>query len=184
MITGNNNNYHYIGKDTSRFNTFNELKTFYKPLDKFNTNITYQKPNINIITNLPSQQERVINFGQDGNENNFKKTLRQNPTILKNNSINIINNFNQYNSGYNYYNRNDNIKNKKVDNIITYEEIQNAMKLYLNYKVDSNELTLAKFVHSYADINENGQVTIDDFILFAQQHSNFCNHYNDEEDFF
>jgi serine/threonine protein phosphatase PrpC len=84
-INFNLNNYNSEGGLNKENQNFNRSPNF---------NVTKNKFLINF--NLPSfinAQERVINFGQDKSENNFKKTLRKGASnLIKNSSINIINN--------------------------------------------------------------------------------------------
>jgi protein phosphatase PTC1 len=59
-----------------------------------NFNVTKNRFLMNFnLPNLINFQDRVINFGQDKSENNFKKTLRKGASnLIKNSSLNIINN--------------------------------------------------------------------------------------------
>ena len=53
------------------------------------------------------------------------------------------------------------------DGTISVEEIQVALRDRLGYCVDDRELTLAQFVHSFADMTGDGQVTRKDLKLFC-----------------
>jgi hypothetical protein len=53
------------------------------------------------------------------------------------------------------------------DGIISVEEIQVALRDRLGYSVDDREMTLAQFVHSFADMTGDGQVTRKDLKLFC-----------------
>jgi hypothetical protein len=54
------------------------------------------------------------------------------------------------------------------DGTITVEEIQIALRDRLGYSVDDREKSLAEFVHSFADMTGDGQVTRKDLELFCQ----------------
>jgi serine/threonine protein phosphatase PrpC len=118
MQTANFKNYHYTNRASSREpgvgvgNPLNgnltnriaqpqNIRNNYQPLDN-KIFADYMKPNLsglNINSKLPSQQERVITFGQDYNENNFKRTLRK--PILQSNSLNVLGNTNSFNHFFN-----------------------------------------------------------------------------------
>ena len=55
------------------------------------------------------------------------------------------------------------------DGIVTVEEIQVALRDIVGLSVHSDELSLAKFVHSYADISGDGQLTMEDMIIFDEE---------------
>lgn len=55
------------------------------------------------------------------------------------------------------------------DGLITVEEIQEALRDRLGVSVDDNELTLAEFVHSFADQSGDGTVSRKDLELFYHQ---------------
>jgi len=55
------------------------------------------------------------------------------------------------------------------DGEVTVEEIQIALRELLGVSVDERELTLAKFVHSYADTTGDGRVTLRDFEKMAEE---------------
>lgn len=82
----NNNNYIK--------NNNNGAGNFENPYQSPNFNVTKNKFLMNFnIPNLINTQDRVINFGQDKSENNFKKTLRKGTSnLIQNSSFNIINN--------------------------------------------------------------------------------------------
>ena len=54
------------------------------------------------------------------------------------------------------------------DGTISVEEIQVALRDRLGYSVDDRETTLAQFVHSFADMTGDGQVTRKDLKLFCE----------------
>ena len=53
------------------------------------------------------------------------------------------------------------------DGIVSVEDIHMALRDYLGLSVDENEMTLAKYIHDYADVTGNGVVTVDDFEIFC-----------------
>ena len=55
------------------------------------------------------------------------------------------------------------------DGEVTVEEMQRGLESLLGYKVDSREMTLAQFVHDFADVDKDGRVTLDDFIQFCDE---------------
>jgi Ca2+-binding EF-hand superfamily protein len=54
------------------------------------------------------------------------------------------------------------------DGTISVEEIQTALRDRLGYSVDDREKSLAEFVHAFADMTGDGQVTRKDLELFCQ----------------
>jgi hypothetical protein len=52
---------------------------------------------------------------------------------------------------------------------VTVEEIQMALRDYLGFSVDDRELSLAEFVHSFADTTGDGKVALRDVELFCQE---------------
>jgi hypothetical protein len=58
------------------------------------------------------------------------------------------------------------------DGMVSVEEIHGALNNVLGLSVDDEEFKLARFVHSYADTNGNGRVTLRDFKLFAEEMGN------------
>jgi hypothetical protein len=52
---------------------------------------------------------------------------------------------------------------------VTVEEIQMALRDYLGFSVDDREMSLAEFVHSFADTTGDGQVALRDFELFCEE---------------
>mmetsp|Transcript_22988 Transcript_22988/g.65143 ORF Transcript_22988/g.65143 Transcript_22988/m.65143 type:complete len:778 (-) Transcript_22988:59-2392(-) len=55
------------------------------------------------------------------------------------------------------------------DGIVSVEEIQHALKELLDISVDDRELSLAEFVHSFADTTGDGQVSLGDFVKFCEE---------------
>jgi hypothetical protein len=55
------------------------------------------------------------------------------------------------------------------DGMVSVEDIHGALNNVLGLSVDDEEFKLARFVHSYADTNGNGRVTLRDFKLFAEE---------------
>ncbi len=101
----NEPNFHKLGKA----NSYNNVPTTNLNINNFNNENSNQmhnysnSPNFNVTKNkfltnfnppnLLNNQDRVIAFGQDKSENNFKKTLRK-PAIsnlIQNSSLNILN---------------------------------------------------------------------------------------------
>jgi protein phosphatase PTC1 len=79
----NNNNYNSNGN--ASYEIPNKSPNFNVTKNKFLMNFN--------LPNLINSQDRVINFGQDKNENNFKKNLRKGGSnLIQNNSFNIMNN--------------------------------------------------------------------------------------------
>jgi hypothetical protein len=58
---------------------------------------------------------------------------------------------------------------KNNDGIISVEEIKDALQDLVGLSVDDRELSLAKFVHAFADTNGSGQVTLEDFETFCNE---------------
>jgi hypothetical protein len=52
---------------------------------------------------------------------------------------------------------------------VTVEEIQLALRDYLGFSVDDREMSLAEFVHSFADTTGDGKVALRDFELFCEE---------------
>jgi len=85
-----NNNYNSGGN----FEIYNKSQNFNVTKNKFLMNFN--------LPNLINTQDRVINFGQDKSENNFKKTLRKGASnLIQNSSFNIINNNPSVNNAFN-----------------------------------------------------------------------------------
>jgi len=55
------------------------------------------------------------------------------------------------------------------DGMISVDEIHNALRDIVGLSVDDSEKSLAKFIHSFADVTRNGKVTIKDFELFCAE---------------
>jgi 2',3'-cyclic-nucleotide 2'-phosphodiesterase (5'-nucleotidase family) len=55
------------------------------------------------------------------------------------------------------------------DGVIGLPEIQAALGEMVGLSVDTNEMSLAKFIHSFADINNDGKVTLKDLELFCSE---------------
>ena len=55
------------------------------------------------------------------------------------------------------------------DGDVSVEEIHSALNQILGLSVDDDELKLARFVHSYADTNGDGTVTLRDFKIFGRE---------------
>lgn len=55
------------------------------------------------------------------------------------------------------------------DGIVSVEEIQEALESLVGLSVDDRELTLAQFVHDFADTNGSGEVTLDDLKVFCDE---------------
>jgi hypothetical protein len=55
------------------------------------------------------------------------------------------------------------------DGRISVAEIQNALAKLVGLSVDNRELTLAQFVHDFADTNGNGEVTLEDLQVFCDE---------------
>lgn len=53
------------------------------------------------------------------------------------------------------------------DGIVCVEDILAALRDVAGVSVHEDELELAKFVHSFADVSGNGRVTIRDFEAFC-----------------
>ena len=57
---------------------------------------------------------------------------------------------------------------KNNDGIVCVEEIQEALA-EIGLSVDNRELSLAKFVHDFADTTGTGEVTIEDLEVFCEE---------------
>jgi 2',3'-cyclic-nucleotide 2'-phosphodiesterase (5'-nucleotidase family) len=55
------------------------------------------------------------------------------------------------------------------DGVVTVEEMQRGFHDLLGYNVDDREMTLAKFVHSFADTTGDGRVTLEDFQALCEE---------------
>ena len=55
------------------------------------------------------------------------------------------------------------------DGKVSIEEIQAALEEIVGLSVDNRELSLAKFVHDYADTNGTGEVTLEDMEIFCTE---------------
>ena len=55
------------------------------------------------------------------------------------------------------------------DGIVTVEDIHAALRDVLGLNVHCDEMTLAESVHAYADVNNDGKVTVDDLKLFSKE---------------
>lgn len=53
--------------------------------------------------------------------------------------------------------------------VVSVEEIQLALSDLAGFSVDDRELSLAKFIHNYADTNGTGEVTLDDMRTFCDE---------------
>jgi 2',3'-cyclic-nucleotide 2'-phosphodiesterase (5'-nucleotidase family) len=53
------------------------------------------------------------------------------------------------------------------DGILSVEDIHVGLRDYLGLSVYGEEMKLAKIIHDYADVTENGYVTVDDFEVFC-----------------
>ena len=53
--------------------------------------------------------------------------------------------------------------------IVHVEEIHAALRDVVGLSVDDSEMSLAKFVHSFADTSGDGRVTLDDFKIFCTE---------------
>jgi hypothetical protein len=61
------------------------------------------------------------------------------------------------------------------DGIVTVDDIQHhGLKEYLGVSVHEEEKTLAKCVHSYADVTDSGVVTVDNFEHFCTKFPRDC----------
>ena len=58
---------------------------------------------------------------------------------------------------------------KSGDGVVSIEEVQIALREKLGYSVDEREMSLAEFVHNYADTSGSGQITKRDIELFCQE---------------
>ena len=57
---------------------------------------------------------------------------------------------------------------KDEDGILSVDEIQEALQDFAGISVDPREKTLAEFVHEFADVTGNGQVTVEDLEIFCR----------------
>jgi hypothetical protein len=55
------------------------------------------------------------------------------------------------------------------DGLISIEDIQKALGEIVGLSIDNRELSLAQFVHSFADTNGSGEVTLDDLQKFCDE---------------
>lgn len=55
------------------------------------------------------------------------------------------------------------------DGKISVKEMQKALADFAGFSVDDRELSLAKFVHEYADQTGNGEVTLEDLEVFCEE---------------
>lgn len=55
------------------------------------------------------------------------------------------------------------------DGVVTVEEMQQGLHDLLGYAVDDREMTLAQFVHAFADTTGDGSVTLEDFQRFCDE---------------
>ena len=55
------------------------------------------------------------------------------------------------------------------DGTVTVGEIQLAIRDLLGYSIDKREKTFAEFVHSFADTNDDGTVTLNDFMVLCEE---------------
>lgn len=58
---------------------------------------------------------------------------------------------------------------KDKDGLISVEDIQAALAKIVGLSVDNRELSLAQFVHSFADTNGSGEVTLEDLETFCDE---------------
>jgi hypothetical protein len=58
---------------------------------------------------------------------------------------------------------------KDMDGLVSVEEIQAALADIVGLSVDDRELSLAQFVHSFADTTGSGEVTLDDLLAFCDE---------------
>eukprot|EP00980_Cylindrotheca_fusiformis_P014769 scaffold4026_cov117-Cylindrotheca_fusiformis.AAC.4 len=58
---------------------------------------------------------------------------------------------------------------KDKDGLVSVEDIQSALKDIVGLSVDNRELSLAEFVHSFADTNGSGEVTKEDLQAFCDE---------------
>jgi serine/threonine protein phosphatase PrpC len=147
-ITANQNP--FVNKPAGQPQSFKPSYMLFE--NKIVNDFNYMKPNIGpkgTSSRLPSQQERVINFGQDSNENNFKRNLRK--PILQNNSISIlgttINTFNPYfkSSSYTQMNANNGqrvVSPKGVESIFLNYNTNQPLKGTSSGKLGVNNVNL------------------------------------------
>jgi hypothetical protein len=55
------------------------------------------------------------------------------------------------------------------DGVVSIDEIHSALRDILELSVDKDEKSLAQFVHSFADIDNDGKVTVKDLELFCEE---------------
>ena len=55
------------------------------------------------------------------------------------------------------------------DGVVTVEDIHAALRDIVGLDVHNDEKTLAESVHTYADVNNDGKVTVEDFELFCKE---------------
>lgn len=55
------------------------------------------------------------------------------------------------------------------DGLVAVEEIQRGLRDLLGYQVDDREMTLARFVHAFADTTGDGSVRLEDFQTFCDE---------------
>jgi hypothetical protein len=55
------------------------------------------------------------------------------------------------------------------DGVVTVEEMQQGLHELLGYAIDDREMTLAQFVHAFADTTGDGRVTLEDFQRFCDE---------------
>ena len=58
---------------------------------------------------------------------------------------------------------------RNQDGVVTVEDIHAALRDIVGLDVHSDEKTLAESVHSYADVNNDGKVAVEDFELFCKE---------------
>ena len=59
------------------------------------------------------------------------------------------------------------ILDRNNDGVVSVDDIHCGPRDFLGLSVDSEEKTLAEYIHSYADVAGNGMVTVDDFEYFC-----------------
>jgi Ca2+-binding EF-hand superfamily protein len=62
-----------------------------------------------------------------------------------------------------------NILDRDGDGIVTVEDIHLGLRDFLGLSVSSEEMTLAEYVHSFADTNGDGEVNLGDFEYFCKE---------------
>ena len=98
--TNLNNNFNNFNINNNNINNSKHLTNNIKTMN----NNLYKTKNNFFNSGVTTYQERIINFGQDSNENSFKKNLRK--PILTNSTFNIITNTNNLNNSNNPSNKN------------------------------------------------------------------------------